>query len=58
VVEVFYGFGDASAVGACLNLQKVDKKFVLDDRMYYRYQHWCNSVSEESSNYWELLNLG
>jgi hypothetical protein len=57
VVEVFYGFGDASGVRACLNLQKVDRRLVIDEKTYYRYGHWCDSVSEESSNYRELLNL-
>jgi hypothetical protein len=57
VVEVFYGFGDASGVGACLNMQKVDRLLTIDEKTYYCYGHWCDSVSEESSNYQELLSL-
>lgn len=60
VIEVFYGFGDASAEGACTTLQRVGKpgvEFEKDGKIYYRYGHWCTRVSEESSNYRELLNL-
>jgi hypothetical protein len=63
-VEVFYGFGNASCVGSCTNFQSVMQgtvnekpSFDLGDKVYYRYGHWCNVVSEESSNYRELLNL-
>jgi hypothetical protein len=31
--------------------------FDLGDKVYYRYGHWCDEVSEELSNYRELLNL-
>jgi hypothetical protein len=60
VVEVYYGFGDASATGACTNFQHVLKKrqvFELDETIHYWYGHWCTEVSEESLNYRELLNL-
>ena len=62
VLEIFYGFGDASAIGHSTNFQgaRRDVKhetFEVDGRIYYRYGHWCERVSEESSNYRELLNL-
>jgi hypothetical protein len=61
VLEIFYGFGDASAVGHSTNFQGVrrleNETFEVGDRIYYRYGHWCQKVSEESSNYRELLNL-
>ena len=50
VVEVFYGFGDASKTGFCTNFQ-------IDEEIQYRYGHWCDATSEESSNYRELKNL-
>ena len=56
IFEVFYGFGDASADGACLNHQRV-KRFKLENRVHYRYGHWCTEVSESSSNFRELFNL-
>jgi hypothetical protein len=59
-IEVFYGFGDASATGHAANFQRVinkGSKFVLKDKIYYRYGRWCDEVSEASSNYRELLNL-
>jgi hypothetical protein len=52
VAEVYYGFGDASQDGFGFNIQKPD-----DDTLLYRFGQWCDSVSEESSNYRELLNL-
>jgi hypothetical protein len=52
VAEVFYGFGDASQDGFGFNIQKPD-----DDQLLYRFGQWCDEVSEESSNYRELLNL-
>eukprot|EP00980_Cylindrotheca_fusiformis_P027315 scaffold19898_cov76-Cylindrotheca_fusiformis.AAC.1 len=33
--------------------EKVEKA----DRIFYRYGHWCTSVSEQSSNFRELMNL-
>jgi hypothetical protein len=60
VVEVYYGFGDASATGACTNFQCVLKQgqvFELDETIHYQYGHWCTEVSEESLNYRELSNL-
>ncbi len=59
-LEVFYGFGDASAVGHASNFQgfrRVGVRVHADDRIHYRYGHWCDEVSEASSNYRELLNL-
>ena len=50
VIEVFYGFGDASQTGFCTNFQ-------IDSTIHYRYGHWCDETSEESSNYRELKNL-
>jgi hypothetical protein len=50
VVEVFYGFGDASKTGFCTN-------FEIDGEIRYRYGHWCDETSEESSNFRELKNL-
>ena len=50
VMEVFYGFGDASKTGFCTN-------FEIDGVIKYRYGHWCDASSEESSNYRELKNL-
>jgi hypothetical protein len=61
-VEVFYGFGDASGAGSCTNFQSVVQRtvnerpsFDLGDKVYYRYGHWCDEVSEESSNYRTLI---
>ena len=51
VVEIFYGFGDASATGACVNFQKVVKKgamFQLDNRIHYRYGHCKPGFVHES----------
>ena len=50
VIEVFYGFGDASKTDFCTN-------FEIDSIIQYRYGHWCDETSEESSNYRELKNL-
>jgi hypothetical protein len=50
VIEVFYGFGDASQTGFCTNFQ-------IGDQIGYRHGHWCDATSEESSNYRELKNL-
>jgi hypothetical protein len=50
VIEVFYGFGDASKTGFCTN-------FEIDGQIRYRYGHWCDETSEESSNYREFKNL-
>jgi hypothetical protein len=36
---------------------KKGEVFELDGTIHYRYRHWCTEVSEESSNYRELLNL-
>jgi hypothetical protein len=60
-LEVFYGFGDASATGHATNFQRVINKkgtsFELDNKIYFRYGHWCDAVSEASSKYRDLLNL-
>jgi hypothetical protein len=59
-LEVYYGFGDASATGACTNFQQVLRRrqmFELDGCIRYRYGHWCTEISEESLNYRELLNV-
>eukprot|EP00980_Cylindrotheca_fusiformis_P023557 scaffold10595_cov116-Cylindrotheca_fusiformis.AAC.1 len=59
-IEVFYGFGDASAEGFCATFQQVVNKGEMierADRIFYRYGHWCTSVSEQSSNFRELMNL-
>jgi hypothetical protein len=59
-LQIFYGFGDASGVGHASNFQgfsRLGDKVKEDDRIHYRYGHWCDAVSEASSNYRELLNL-
>jgi hypothetical protein len=41
-IEVFYGFGDASATGYAANFQRVINKgtvFELEGRIYYQYGH-------------------
>jgi hypothetical protein len=50
LIEVYYGFGDASQDGFGFNIQ-------IQDRIRYRFGQWCDEVSEKSSNYRELLNL-
>jgi hypothetical protein len=50
LVEVYYGFGDASQDGFGFNVQ-------IGDRIVYRFGQWCDEISEKSSNYRELLNL-
>jgi hypothetical protein len=50
IIEVYYGFGDASQDGFGFNIQ-------VDGRIVYRFGQWCDEVSEKSSNYRELLNL-
>jgi hypothetical protein len=50
VIKVFYGFGDASKTGFCTNFQ-------VAEQILYRYGHWCDATSEESSKYRELKNL-
>ena len=50
VMEVFYGFGDASKPG-------FGATFVKGEQVHYRYGQWCTEVMEESSNYRELRNL-
>jgi hypothetical protein len=52
VVEVYYGFGDASQDGFSFNIQAADGITV-----HYRFGQWCDEVSEKESNYWELYNL-
>lgn len=52
VVEVYYGFGDASQDGFGFNIQMAD-----DDTVHYRFGQWCDEVSEKASNYRELYNL-
>lgn len=50
VVEVFYGFKDASQTGFSAN-------FEIKGQIRYCYGHWCDTTSKESSNYPELTNL-
>jgi hypothetical protein len=50
LVEVYYGFGDASQDGFGFNIQ-------IEDKIRYRYGQWCDEISEKSLNYRELLNL-
>jgi hypothetical protein len=50
LVEVYYGFGDASQDGFGFNIQ-------IGGHIVYRFGQWCTSLSEESSNYRELFNL-
>lgn len=60
VISLYYGFGDASAVGFCSTFQKYMKAsggYTRDDVIHYRYGHWCQEKGEASSNYRELLNL-
>jgi hypothetical protein len=52
VVEVYYGFGDASQDGFGFNIQESD-----GDTVHYRFGQWCDEVSESTSNYRELYNL-
>jgi hypothetical protein len=52
VVTVYYGFGDASQDGFGFNIQKPD-----EDTIHYRFGQWCDTISEQSSNYRELFNL-
>jgi hypothetical protein len=52
VVEVYYGFGDASQDGFGFTMQEQ-----TSDRVHYRFGQWCNDVSEATSNYRELVNL-
>jgi hypothetical protein len=59
-LQIFYGFGDASGVGHSSNFQgfrRLGDRVEEDDRIHFRYGHWCDAVSEASSNYRELLNL-
>jgi hypothetical protein len=59
-MEVFYGFGDALAVGHASNFQGFRRgkgEVKAGDWIHYRYVHWCDEVSEASLNYRELLNL-
>jgi hypothetical protein len=59
-LQVFYGFGDASGVGHASNFQgfkRNGREVKADGRIHFRYGHWCDAVSEASSNYRELLNL-
>jgi hypothetical protein len=49
-LEVYYGFGDASAVGFILDME-------VKGRLFYRHGHWCDATAEASSNYRELKNL-
>jgi len=60
-LEVYYGFGDASAEGACTAFQEIINMqgggMEKEGRIFYRYGSWCSEVSEQSSNYRELLNL-
>ncbi|CAJ1926900.1 unnamed protein product [Cylindrotheca closterium] len=42
VMTVFYGFGDASAVGFCSTFQRFSKQgsgFIAEDKIHYRYGH-------------------
>lgn len=60
VHALLYGFGDASATGACSIFHKalhVKGGYRFEGRIQYRHGHWCSRISEESSNYGELLNL-
>jgi hypothetical protein len=50
ILEVYYGFGDASQDGFGFNIQ-------VGDQIRYRFGQWCYEVSEGTSNYRELLNL-
>jgi hypothetical protein len=52
VVEVYYGFGDASQDSFGFNIQKADGNTV-----HYHFGQWCDEVSKKASNYWELYNL-
>jgi hypothetical protein len=52
VVDVYYGFGDASQDGFGFNIQKPE-----DDTIHYRFGQWCDEIAEKTSNYRELYNL-
>jgi hypothetical protein len=47
---VYYGFGDASG-------KAFGSTFQFGGDIVYRYGQWCSEITEESSNYRELLNL-
>jgi hypothetical protein len=49
-LEVYYGFGDASAVRFILDIE-------VKDELVFRHGHWCDAMAEASSNYRELKNL-
>ena len=52
VVEVFYGFGDASGTGFGSSFDGNSA-----EKVYYRFGQWCTLEAEESSNFRELQNL-
>jgi hypothetical protein len=52
VIQVYYGFGDASQDRFGFNMQEQN-----GDTIHFRYGQWCNGKSEKSSNYRELCNL-
>jgi hypothetical protein len=49
-LEVYYGFGDASAMGFMLDME-------VEGDLFFRHGHWCDATAEASSNYRELKNL-
>jgi hypothetical protein len=48
--EVYYGFGDASAMGFILDME-------VKSDLFYRHGHWCDATAEASSNYREVKKL-
>ena len=49
-LEVYYGFGDASAMGFMLDME-------VEGDLFFHHGHWCDATAEASSNYRELKNL-
>lgn len=54
VIELFYGFADASGSGFGASFERGIRG---DGALFYRFGQWCQKDSEESSNFRELRNL-
>jgi hypothetical protein len=50
ILEVYYRFGDTSAVGFILDME-------VKDEVWFRHGHWCDATAGVSSNYRELKFL-
>lgn len=54
IIHIYYGFGDASAVGFCSTFQKMTKEeqgFVQGEEIGFRYGHWCTEKGEASISF-------